>query len=140
MSEIEVNEEFQSSADTVWKKFSDFGGIAEWAPGVESCELEGEGIGAVRAVGMPGGVVIKERLEAIDEAARRLSYSIAEGPMPLENYLATVQVSQVGDGCRVVWGASFDAPDGVPAEAVGTGVSGAYSGMLAALKAKLGEV
>jgi carbon monoxide dehydrogenase subunit G len=139
MSEIKVNQEFQASADTVWKELADFGGIGEWAPGLETCTVEGEGVGAVRALGMAGGIAMKERLESIDNGARRLSYSIVEGPMPVQNYLATIQVSQVGDGCRVDWSATFDVPDGVPAEALGKGVSGAYSGMLTALKQKLRE-
>jgi hypothetical protein len=82
---------------------------------------------------------MKERLESLDQSARSLSYSIVEGPMPVQNYLATIQVSPNGEGCRVDWSASFDAPDGVPAEALGNGVSGAYMGMLQALKQKLGE-
>jgi hypothetical protein len=139
MSGTEVNQEFQASADTVWKEVADFGGIGEWAPGVESCKLEGEGVGSVRVLGMAGGVVMKERLETLDAAARCLSYAIIEGPMPVENYLATIKVVPVGDGSRVDWGASFDAPEGVPADAVAKGVGGAYSGMLAALKKKLGE-
>ena len=139
MSEYSVNADYQASADTVWKELADFGGIGEWAPGMESCKLEGSGVGAVRVLGMPGGVVIKERLESLDESARCLTYSITEGPMPVENYLATVKVSEQGSGSRVDWGASFDAPEGIPADAIGAGVSGAYSGMLDALRTRLGE-
>lgn len=140
MSEIAVNAEFTSSADTVWQELANFGGIGEWAPGVESCKVDGSGIGAVRKIGMPGGVVMEERLESLDDAARCLTYAIIGGPMPLDNYLATIQVTQLADGCRVDWGASFDAREGVPVEGISNGVSGAYSGMLAALKTRLGEV
>jgi hypothetical protein len=139
MSEFSVNAEYRASADSVWKELADFGGIGEWAPGMESCKLEGSGVGAVRVLGMPGGAVIKERLEALDDAARSLSYSIIEGPMPVENYLATIKVSEQGSGSRVDWGASFEVPEGVPADAIGAGVSGAYSGMLDALRTRLGE-
>lgn len=139
MAEISVNEEFSAAADTVWKELADFGGIGEWGPGIQSCKVEGEGIGCVRAIEMPGGMVIKERLDALDDAARALSYAIVDGPLPVENYLATVSVHEVDDGCRVDWGATFDTPEGVPAEAIGKGVSGAYAGMLKALKKRLGE-
>ncbi len=101
MGETTVNAEFQASADTVWKLLVDYGGIGDWGPGIESCEVEGEGIGCVRAIGMPGGIVVKERLESLDDGARTLSYSIVEGPMPVENYLATIKVSEQGTGCRV---------------------------------------
>ena len=139
MSEISVNQEFKASADAVWKVLADFGGLGDWAPGLEGCELEGEGVGAVRTLRMKGGVVMKERLESLDPAARVFSYSITDGPMPVQNYLATVRVTEAGDTCRVDWGARFDPPEGVPGEAIGKGVSAAYSGMLKALKRKLGE-
>ena len=139
MSDVAVNLEFNSSADAVFKELADFGGIGAWAPGVVSCKLEGSGIGAVRSIEMPGGAVMEERLEALDDAQRTLSYSIIGGPLPVDNYLATIVVSQTDDGCRVDWSASFDAPEGVPAKGIAGGVSGAYSGMLAALKAHLGE-
>ncbi len=139
MSEVAVNLDFSSSADAVWKELADFGAIGAWGPGIVSCKVEGSGIGAVRAVEMPGGVVMEERLEAFDDAGRTLSYAIIAGPIPVQNYLATVKVSGQVDGCRVDWSANFDAPEGVPVEGVAAGVSGAYSGMLAALKAHLAE-
>ncbi len=119
-------------ASAAWEKLADFGGL-DWMPGVEKVEVEGEGIGAVRTVSM-GPMNIKERLESFDDAGRSLSYSITEGPMPVENYLATIRVSESGDGCRVDWSASFDLPEGVPAEAIENGLNGAYGGALAALK------
>ena len=139
MSEIACNLDFSSSVDTVWKELADYGGIGAWAPGVASCKLVGSGVGAVRHVEMPGGAVMEERLEALDDATTTLSYSIIGGPLPVENYLATIKVSANGSGSRVDWGATFDAPDGVPADAIASGVEGAYKGMLAALKAHLGE-
>ena len=132
MGKIELSEEMAAPASAAWEKLADFGGL-DWMPGVEKVEVEGEGIGAVRTVSM-GPMNIKERLEAFDDAGRSLSYSITEGPMPVENYLATIRVSESGDGCRVDWSASFDLPEGVPAEAIENGLNGAYGGALAALK------
>lgn len=139
MSEIACQLEFSSPVETVWKELADYGGIGAWAPGVVSCKVEGSGVGAVRHVEMPGGAIMQERLESLDDAATTLSYSIIGGPLPVQNYLATIKVSAHGAGSRVDWGATFDAPDGVPAEAIASGVEGAYRGMLAALKEHLGE-
>lgn len=139
MSEIAVNLEFTSSPDAVWKELADFGGIGVWGPGIASCKVDGSGVGAVRSIEMPGGVVMQERLESLSDSDRTFTYSIIAGPLPVKNYLATVKVSAVGDGSRVDWGATFDAPEGVPAAGIETGVSGAYTGMLTALKAHLGE-
>ncbi len=134
MAEIEVVEEIGAPADAAWEKLGDFAGIGDWMPGVESCEVEGEGVGAVRAIGF-GGASVKERLESRDEAERTLCYSIVEGPVPVQNYLATIRVSETGAGaCRVDWTARFDTPDGVPAEAIAPALEKAYGGSLKALK------
>jgi len=133
MAGISVAEDFSASADAVWKKLADFGGLSGWMPGVESCETEGEGVGAVRKVAM-GPVQVAERLEAFDEAARSFSYSIVAGPMPVQNYLATVTVREAGGGCRVDWTARFDLPEGLTEEQIAPGLEGAYGGALKALK------
>ena len=66
-------------------------------PGIQGCDVTGEGIGSVRAISM-GAMTIKEKLESLDADARSLSYSIVEGPMPTENYLATITLSDAGGG------------------------------------------
>ncbi len=132
MGKIELSEEMAAPASAAWEKLADFGGLG-WMPGVEKVEVEGDGIGAVRTIAM-GGMSIKERLEAFDDEGRSLSYSITEGPMPVQNYLATIRVSETGAGCRVDWTASFDLPEGVPADAIEKGLNAAYGGALAALK------
>jgi carbon monoxide dehydrogenase subunit G len=137
MAEIEVNREFAASAAAVWEKLADFGGIGGWMPGVQGCGLDGEGVGAVRSVSL-GGMQIKERLESFDTDGRSLSYSITEGPLPVQNYLAVIQVSETGAGaCRVDWTASFDLPEGVGEESIAPALAGAYGGALKALQSQL---
>ena len=138
MVEIKVTEEFSADADSVWRLLGDFGGIADWAPGIESCRLEGEGVGAVRHLEMQGGIAMQEKLESHDDGARSFSYSISGGPLPFQNYLATVSVNAEGAGCRVAWEARFDLPEGIPEDGVKTGVESAYSGTLKILKERLG--
>lgn len=140
MSKVDIEAEFKSSAADVWAKIADFGGIGAWAPGIEKCDLEGAGVGAVRRISM-GEMVIAERLEAIDDSARELSYSIVDGPMPVKNYLATIRVSEAaGGGARLAWSCDFEAP-GMSDEQVGgmaAGMEGAYTGMCDALKKLIG--
>jgi carbon monoxide dehydrogenase subunit G len=136
MASIVVKQEFRASADSVWKQLRDFGGVGGWMPGVTSCQVEGEGIGAVRSVKM-GDMMIKERLESLDDGKRSFSYSIVEGPMPVQDYLATVEVSEVGPGCRVDWTASFVLPEGLPLDPIAQGLKGAYGGALASLKQQI---
>ena len=98
MAEIAVERDFAASADAVWEKLGNFGEMG-WMPGVASCEVEGEGLGSIRKIAM-GPATVVERLEAHDDAGRILSYSITEGPIPVQNYLATITVSESGSGCR----------------------------------------
>ena len=132
MAEIKIERDFNASASDVWEKLGDFAELG-WMPGVGSVEVEGEGIGAVRSIAM-GAATVVERLEAHDDANRSLSYSITDGPVPVQDYLATISVTEVDSGCHVDWTAKFSTPDGVPAEAVAPALEGAYGGALDALK------
>ena len=136
MPKIAVEDTIEASADAAWSKLEDFGGLGSWAPGLTECKLEGSGVGSVRRLTM-GGMEIAERLESLDSAARTLTYSITEGPMPTENYLAEIVVTPTGDdSCAIRWSASFDAPglDEEQAEGLAQGVQGSYQGMVDALK------
>ena len=89
--------DIDASADRVWAVVGDFGGIASWMPGIESCRVEGED----RVIEMMG-MTITERLVASDDAGRSLTYSIASGA-PVESHEAVITVSPTGDTARVTW-------------------------------------
>lgn len=108
--EVQVIEKFSVSADTVWDLLRDFGGILRWNPGsLESVTVEGEGLGSVRTITLPGGASLQEKLEAFDDAARSFSYSFTgKLLLPLENYLASMTVLPVDDSsCEVRWESTF---------------------------------
>lgn len=88
---------------------------------------------------MPGGAGVEETLEAYDAEARSLSYSIGNGPLPVQNYLATITVEPEESGCSVDWSARFELPDGIPEEPIIQALEAAYGGALSALKHKLGS-
>lgn len=135
MAEFVVDKEIDADIASAWKVVADFGTLS-WMPGIESVELEGAaGVGQVRKI-KAGPMEIEERLESLDAAAKRLSYSIVSGPIPAENYLATVRLSDAGAGrTRVQWGARFDTPglDEEAAKGLAAGVEGSYAGMVDAL-------
>ena len=137
MSEVLVKEEINASADAVWDLVSDFGGVLKWSSVIESCDVEGDGIGAVRTLRMAGGPAIVERLESLDDATKTFSYVIVEGPLPVSDYLASLKVSDRGaDRCEVEWGSSFE-PAGVPEEqAVGI-IRGVYEGGIKGIRKAL---
>lgn len=99
--------DLSAPAQEVWGLIGDFAGFDRWYPGVdrvERLELEGE---VHRHITLPNGALFLEKLEAQGDDYYR--YSIAEGPLPVENYLATLTCFPLEEGgCRVYWSASFD--------------------------------
>jgi hypothetical protein len=102
---------------------------------MESCTVEGSGVGAVRTIGLPGGATIQERCEAYDPAGRALTYSIiGTSPIPIRGYTSTCRVVETGaNECRVDWEGRFE-PDGVPEEQAQSLVRGIYTGGIAAVR------
>jgi hypothetical protein len=137
---VKVSDEIAASADAVWRVVRDFGGLTRWSPGIEKCEVEGDGVGAVRTLSMPGGLALQERLEAFDDAGRSFSYSIVEPtPLPLSGYLSTLRVTPLGDDrCRVDWEGRFTSAEGTPEDQARGMVQGIYTGGIKALQKHLG--
>ena len=78
---------FAAAADDIWAIVRDFGRLDDWLPPVVVCRTDRDGIGALRTLTLGDGAVVVERLEALDDAARTLTYSMADaGPMPLVDY------------------------------------------------------
>jgi mxaD protein len=92
-AEIDID----GTPDAVWALAGDFGGVAEWMPGMESCRLDG-GNRILETMGM----TITEKLVSKDDAARAITYAIVDG-VPVESHEATVTVSASGDGSHVTW-------------------------------------
>ncbi|MFQ5698564.1 MAG: SRPBCC family protein [Myxococcota bacterium] len=140
MAEVKVVENVNCSASEVWELIRDFGAIQKWAgAGIQSCTVEGQGVGAVRTIRVPGGAEIRERLEAQDDAGRSFSYSIVgESPLPLRDYLSTLRVNEVGDGrCEIDWSSRFE-PVGASEEQARGIVEGIYTGGIAGIRKTLG--
>lgn len=99
------------SAEEAWKVIGDFGGMAEWHPLVVECqlaELEGE---TYRHLTLVDGEKIFERL--VETGPHYYTYTIEEGPLPVDDYRATLSAVDEDEGCHVYWSAFFTptAPD-----------------------------
>lgn len=126
MADGKVEVHIERAPEDVWALIADFGGLATWMPGVESCELDGD-VRTLQTMGME----IKERLVSQDDDARTQSYSIVEGPMPVEHHLATLSVEPDGDGSRFTW--AYEVRPDALAEVFG----GVYQGSAQAVKEHL---
>ena len=89
--------------DHVWASFRDVGAVhLRLARGfVTDTKLDAD----KRIVTFANGIVARERIIDIDDARRRLAYSVVEG-RPAHHH-ATFQVLAEGAGSRVVWSADF---------------------------------
>jgi hypothetical protein len=113
-------------------QLADFGAVGKFMPDtIESVEMQGQGIGAVRKVsvkGMPGQ--IHERLEAAFDQ-RLLSYSIVANPgLPVDHYHAVVELSDAPGGKTLVrWGSNWEAK-GAPVAEVRSLLEGFYTAII----------
>jgi len=121
-SEISID----TNPDEIWKVIRDFGGLAQYMPGVDSCKLDGD----VRTLQMMG-IEIKEQLRAIDDDTRRLTYSVVESPMNnMVSHEATIAIDPEGSGSHVTWTVDVEPADLLPI------FQGAYDNAVAGLKTK----
>jgi carbon monoxide dehydrogenase subunit G len=99
MASIRKEIEVAAPVERVWAAVRDFGAVHQrLAPGfVVDARLDGDS----RIVTFGNGMVARERLVTLDDAARRLVYAVSGGRFTHDN--ASVEVVGVGDGCRLVW-------------------------------------
>ena len=100
MATIRKEIQVEATAEQVWAVIGDFPqGPVRMAPGfVTASQVDGD----VRVVSFANGVVAKERLVDRDDAARRLVWTIFDGPLTHHN--GSMQVFPDGpERCRVVW-------------------------------------
>lgn len=120
----------------VFAALHDFGGIDKLLPDAfDSVECIGEGVGAVRTLKMAGdsGTII-ERMEIAHEQSI-FGYSITfNDAMPMENYCATVILSDTGNGGTAVsYGSNWD-PKGISEDEMRGNLEDLYNAILGAIE------
>ena len=138
MTNVTEKGTINAAADEVWKTLSSFRDVEKYIPLVKSSTVEGSGVGAKRICIIPnesgGEGKVEEELKSLDNDAKTFSYSITSSPLPLENYLSTVKVKDLGNGrCEVEWSSTFE-PKGMPEEEVAKMIKDIYLTALSGLK------
>jgi len=129
MASATISKTIDLPADAVWKLISNFGDTS-WMPSGTKATLVGDGIGMERRIAIGPDKSIHEKLLALDDAARTLSYSIPVNvPFPVSNYRATMRVRASGAGCELEWSASYDCAADAAASVEKT-VQGMYGTMI----------
>lgn len=103
MASIMKEVRIAAPAARVWDAVRDFAQVhRRLVPGVTvDTRLEGD----TRVVTFGNGTVVRERLVACEDAARRLSYAAVGGPLSHHN--GVMQVIADGDESVVVWTTDF---------------------------------
>lgn len=94
-----------AAPDDVWAALRDFGALhTRLAAGfVVDSRLDGDD-GRTRIVTFANGATARETLVGLDEASRRLCYTVVEGPLGATHHSASAQVFAEPDGStRFVW-------------------------------------
>src|SRR5262245_3796118 len=130
--------------ERVWAVLRDFNSHTAWHPVVAESEIEGgepsDQVGCVRRFTLRDGHRIREQLLALSDRDHIFTYCILDASVPLQRYVATLQLKRVTDGERTFWHwqSTFDAPPGRErelADMVGTGVyEGGFEGLRAYLR------
>ncbi|MCZ6894409.1 MAG: SRPBCC family protein, partial [Gammaproteobacteria bacterium] len=94
---IHITKSINAPSEKVWAAISAIGGLDKWFPIIAACEVNGSGVGAKRICTMPDGAKMHETIEEIDHDAMRFRYAINESPMPISNYMGTVEMKAAGD-------------------------------------------
>ncbi|HYE36459.1 SRPBCC family protein [Methylocaldum sp.] len=109
IEKLNVTKTIDVPGDKVWAAISGIGGLDRWFPVIASCRVEGEGVGAIRVLGLGDGGEIRDRIEEIDHQTRRFRYVRTDSPFPVTKYLGTVDVRDAdGDKSEVSWTVEID--------------------------------
>ena len=138
MTEVTTKDTINAPVDIIWKALSSFSDVEKYIPLVIRSTVEGSGVGAKRTCIIPnqsgGEEEIQEEMKSLDNDARTFSYSIISSPLPVENYLSTVKVQDLGnEKCEVEWSSTFE-PKGMAEEEVVKMIEGVYLAVIDGLK------
>lgn len=138
MAGFVMNVEVPAPAQAVWKLLGDFGAVRELNPLIVQCTVTGSGVGATRLCVACDGTRMFERLEALDDSRRFISYRILESPLPFEDFVGSICVRALGpDRCRVERAASYR-PRGATRAEVQRNLRAFYEQGFQQLRARLG--
>ena len=125
--------------ERVWAVLRDFNSHTAWHPIVAESAIEGgepsDQVGCIRNFTLQDGAHIREQLLALSDEDHISTYCILDATIPMQRYVATVQLKRVTDGNRTFWHwqSTFDPPRGREqefAELVGKGVyEGGFEGL-----------
>ncbi|XP_076922958.1 MLP-like protein 423 [Bidens hawaiensis] len=116
---LDVEVKVKSAADKFWESIMDSANIfpkvcSDLYKSVDVVEGNGRSVGSVRMVyfaeGSPVVKSAKEKIEELDEAKKKVAYSVIDGDMLqyYNNFKASLEVIPEGEGSLVKWLCEFE--------------------------------
>ncbi|KAI4314304.1 hypothetical protein L6164_027226 [Bauhinia variegata] len=116
---LEVDVEVKSSAERFWGIIRDSATIFPKAfpvdyKSIQILEGDGKAVGSVRLIeygeGSPIVKISKERIEAVDEAKKLVTYSVIDGDLMkyFKKFQGNVSVTPKGDGSVAKWWCEYE--------------------------------
>ncbi len=122
-----VTKILKAPCDKVWAAIKSIGGLERWIPIIATCNIEGDGVGAIRVLELVGGGEMRDRIIEIADRERRLRYDRFQLPFPVTTYLGTVEVRSAGEKrAEISWSIKMDVDAGKKDELLGL-IQGAIS-------------
>ncbi len=119
MPKVLVSTVINAPIERVWRTVADYNGLPAWMPGMNDSMIEdgkkATEVGAVRRLGMAGTKdMLRERLEVFDPDNHTITYSVLQGPLPVENIRTTLHLRPITDtyGTLGEWSTQFDTKPG----------------------------
>ena len=131
--------------DQVWAVLRDFNGHERWHPAVAESRIEegraSDEAGCVRRFKLKDGAELREQLLRLSDREYSFSYCILESPIPLIDYVATVNLKPVTDGDRTYWewSSHFAVPEGRESELAALVGDGIYEAGFGAIQSMFGQ-
>jgi len=139
---IQVREkvELPVPADKAWEVIKDFNSWQTWHPALATDEItsgKGNTRGTIRVLTTKDGARITEQLLHYQPKVLSYTYKIIDGPLPVTDYVSTLQVRTSKSGSVVTWNSHFKAKEGTSDEDAAKAIRGIYRAGLDSLKEKL---
>lgn len=114
MFDVTVERRLPADPAEVWATVGDFDAVANWHPAIAMCRSEGD----VRRLTLGSGGEVVEWLVEQDDRAMKYTYLLEQpGPLPVQQYMATLEVRPAPRGeTKVLWSGQFE-PSGNPTHA-----------------------
>ncbi len=136
--EFSISNTVNQPVDTVWNIVRNFGGIHQYVAAIAQSSAESNEVGTLRTCVLQDGAELQEKLLELNDSSRTLVYTVIDpSPLPMRDYVSTMQLKDNGDGTsELTWSGTYE-PNGAPVEAIEGLLGQVYSSAAPGLEASL---